>query len=150
MFTIRVAKTKLGFSAAHFLLTHEKCSRLHGHNYKVRVAVRGETDENGMVIDFHALMQRVLAICKEIDHKVIVPGKSPRIETIAGEGEIKILLPDREYILPLDDIIILPIHASTAEEISRYFYNRLSEKIKGLSYVEVEESPGSIARYKPD
>lgn len=32
-----------------------KCSRLHGHNWKIEVTLRSETlDENGMVLDFPA------------------------------------------------------------------------------------------------
>ena len=35
------------FSAAHFLAGHPKCSRLHGHNYHVRVKLSGELDGKG-------------------------------------------------------------------------------------------------------
>jgi len=45
------------FSAAHQLRGYQgKCERLHGHNWRVRVAVRsGKLDDAGMVIDFHDL-----------------------------------------------------------------------------------------------
>jgi 6-pyruvoyltetrahydropterin/6-carboxytetrahydropterin synthase len=147
MHSIHLAKAGLGFSAAHFLATHEKCSRLHGHNYRVRVGVKGKPDANGMVIDFRALTQEVARACSEMDHKVIVPGEAPDIQTSIEGGEIRITLPDREYLLPLDDVAVIPVEASTAEALAEYLYRRLSGPIVGLAYVEVEESPGSVARY---
>jgi len=149
MFSIRVAKSRLGFSAAHFLVSHEKCGRLHGHNYRVRVAVRGEPNADGMVIDFGALMKEALKVCKEIDQKVILAADSPDIRLVQSGGETRVRLPDREYVLPASDVVVLPIRASTAEEIAEYFCRRISENMKGVEWVEVEESPGSAARYLP-
>lgn len=147
MFSVELGKASLGFCAAHFLVAHEKCSRMHGHNYKVRVAVQGQMDEGGMVVDFGYLKERTLEICRELDGRVILAGESPQIRCrIMGE-EIEIALPDREYILPVDDVKILPVPACTAEALARYFHERLSESVPGLAYVEIEESPGSVARY---
>ncbi len=49
------------FAAAHRLPRHPgRCFRLHGHNYRLVVTVRGELDpETGMVIDFADLEQAV-------------------------------------------------------------------------------------------
>lgn len=149
MFSIKLSKAKLGFSAAHFLVTHEKCSRLHGHNYKVGVAVRGEQDDSGMVIDFNPLTKEAEKICREMDQRVIIPGKSTKVTTTKRQGEVEIILPDRRYLLPEEDVVILPIRASTAEALAEYIHLQLSKVIEGLVYVEVEESPGSVARYQP-
>ncbi len=58
------------FSAAHYLRNyHGKCENLHGHNWKVKVFVAGETLGPGdMLIDFHEIdgaMKKVLAL---LDH----------------------------------------------------------------------------------
>jgi 6-pyruvoyltetrahydropterin/6-carboxytetrahydropterin synthase len=53
---------------AHFLPGHAKCGRLHGHTYKVEVAVEGETREGGMVVDFGELRSRVRAVLEQYDH----------------------------------------------------------------------------------
>ena len=147
MFSVELGKASLGFCAAHFLVAHDKCSRMHGHNYKVRVAVQGEMDEGGMVVDFGYLKERTLEICRELDGRVIVAGKSSQIKCNVRDEEMEIALPDREYILPLDDLVVLPIPACTAEALARYFHERLSESVQGLAYVEIEEGPGSAARY---
>lgn len=46
------------FDAAHVLPDHPgKCSRLHGHTYKLEVMLEGEMQANGMVYDFYDLKQ---------------------------------------------------------------------------------------------
>jgi 6-pyruvoyltetrahydropterin/6-carboxytetrahydropterin synthase len=146
---IELSKARLGFSAAHFLVTHVKCGHIHGHNYKVRIGVQGEKDESGMVIDFGSLTREAIGICREIDGRTMIPGTSSEVAIADGEGEIEIELPDRRYVLPREDVVVLPIEACTAESLAGYFFDRLSPKVEGLAYVEVEESPGSVARYQP-
>jgi len=55
------ARVETEFSAAHFLSHYRgKCEKLHGHNYRVRLWVRGDKlDEGGMLADF-SLLKRVL------------------------------------------------------------------------------------------
>jgi 6-pyruvoyltetrahydropterin/6-carboxytetrahydropterin synthase len=59
------------FSAAHFLPDYPgPCSRLHGHNYRVRVYVRGERlNESGMVADFGEIKQALVAVLDTLDHQ---------------------------------------------------------------------------------
>ena len=74
------------FDAAHFLKDYPgKCSKLHGHTYRLEVVIEGEPDEKGMVKDF----ARVGAIVKEkllseLDHSSLndlIP--NPTCEQIA-------------------------------------------------------------------
>lgn len=63
------------FEAAHYLPTvgqEHKCSRLHGHLYRVEVTIRGDVDPMmGWVMDFGELA----AVCREVigqlDHRVL-------------------------------------------------------------------------------
>ena len=63
---------ELSFAAAHRLPRYEgPCFRLHGHNYKLFVAVEGEVDpRTGMVADFgevrRVVQEQVLA---RVDHR---------------------------------------------------------------------------------
>lgn len=56
-------------AAAHSLSLDygSKCSRLHGHNYRIEVHCRAERlDANGMVTDFRLVKERV---CDVLDHR---------------------------------------------------------------------------------
>ncbi len=64
-----ITKT-LEISAAHRLsLNYEsKCSRLHGHNWKIKVFCKAEKlDENGMVCDFTHIKTAVM----RLDHQCL-------------------------------------------------------------------------------
>ena len=57
------------FSAAHCLdIDGHRCSNLHGHNYKVRIEVTGQVDENGMILDFDEIKKHVNPLITKIDH----------------------------------------------------------------------------------
>ncbi len=71
-----LAKT-FHFEAAHHLPGHRgKCARLHGHSYRVEVALRGPIiyaqgeSDHGMVMDFDDLSQIVRsAVIERLDHR---------------------------------------------------------------------------------
>ena len=67
MFKLRV---EAEFAAAHFLSHyHGKCEKLHGHNYRVRLWVRGiELDEGGMLLDFSLLKKVLNDVIAVLDH----------------------------------------------------------------------------------
>ena len=65
---ITVYKVKR-ISAAHQLnLAYEsKCNKVHGHNYKIEVWIRGEIQENGMVVDF----DKISKVIMKMDHVLL-------------------------------------------------------------------------------
>ncbi|AEA46962.1 6-carboxytetrahydropterin synthase QueD [Archaeoglobus veneficus] len=58
------------FDAAHFLPSHPKCGKTHGHTYRVEVTVRGRL-KNGMVMDFAELKKIVREVIEKYDHNLI-------------------------------------------------------------------------------
>lgn len=68
------------FEAAHLLPRvppGHKCSRLHGHSYKVEVFVTGAVDpETGWLIDFGVIDEHWRAVHDRLDHHCLndVPG----------------------------------------------------------------------------
>ena len=64
------ARVEAEFSAAHFLSHyHGKCENLHGHNYKVRLWVKGvELDQGGMLADFSLLKKALNEALSFLDH----------------------------------------------------------------------------------
>lgn len=68
------------FAAAHHLPQapeNHKCRRLHGHSYRIEVAVRGEVQsETGWLMDYGEIDRRVRPVISELDHRTLneVPG----------------------------------------------------------------------------
>ena len=78
------------FSAAHFLEGYEgDCARLHGHNWRVRVAIRvQDKTPKGFTVDFRHLKRLIEQVIKPLDHSVLnelppFAGMNPTAETIA-------------------------------------------------------------------
>lgn len=65
-----VLKTLLDFASAHSLRGYPgDCSKLHGHNWKIEVQVRGQKlNDIGMVIDFKEIKRHAKEVVRELDH----------------------------------------------------------------------------------
>jgi 6-pyruvoyltetrahydropterin/6-carboxytetrahydropterin synthase len=62
-----------GFSSGHYLRNYKgKCENPHGHNYKVRITLRGETlDTAGLLLDFRDLKHVMRPVIDRIDHQML-------------------------------------------------------------------------------
>jgi 6-pyruvoyltetrahydropterin/6-carboxytetrahydropterin synthase len=94
------------FDSAHFLPfvpANHKCRRLHGHTYKVIVALEGEVNAGGWIMDFADISAAVQPVLNSIDHTLLnaVPGlENPTAENIALWifEHLRPLLPGLNYI----------------------------------------------------
>lgn len=62
------------FEAAHFLPNvpnGHKCSRMHGHSYRVRIEVTGEVGDDGMVMDFERIKEAWAPLRLVLDHRTL-------------------------------------------------------------------------------
>ncbi len=61
------------FSSGHYLRNYRgKCENPHGHNYKVRVTLRGrELDKAGLLLDFKQLKHVMKPVIEYLDHQMI-------------------------------------------------------------------------------
>ena len=117
----------VNFEAAHYINNYPgKCSRLHGHNWKVEVTICGKKlGELGMLIDFRDLKAAVNTIMVDLDHYCL--------------NEI-------EPFLNMNP---------TAENIAKYVYDELGKSHEfgddvTLRSVKVWESPNSAAAYSQE
>ena len=81
VFTIEAAHRLPRLPASH------KCSRLHGHSFRIAVHVKGPLDpELGWVVDFADLKQAFQPVFDALDHRYLneVPGlENPTSEVLA-------------------------------------------------------------------
>ncbi|MCK4667220.1 6-carboxytetrahydropterin synthase QueD [Candidatus Dependentiae bacterium] len=114
------------FSSAHQLRDYEgKCENLHGHNWIVKVSIRGNSlDDKGMLIDFKVLKKILNKILEELDHKFL------------------------NEVPPFDKL------NPTAENIANYIYFKVEESLNSpeleVSRVKIWESENSYAVFSKD
>jgi 6-pyruvoyltetrahydropterin/6-carboxytetrahydropterin synthase len=71
MTTLTIAK-EFRWEMGHRLPFHSgHCRNLHGHSYRMRVAISGRPDDHGMVMDFYDLGAIVDPIVAMLDHAFI-------------------------------------------------------------------------------
>lgn len=93
------------FAAGHYLRNYRgKCENPHGHNYKVRVTLRGkELDRAGLLVDFKDLKEVMKQVIDYLDHQML--------------NEI-------EPFIRLNP---------SAENIAKYFYDQASARLKSVT-----------------
>ena len=156
--SISIHKDYLKFSAAHFLIFPDgSAERLHGHNYKVFVEVHGPLDRHGLVMNFKEIKPLVREVVDELDEYVLIPGLHHELVATRGaDGLTSIRYRERRYSLPSDEVLILPISNSSAENLATYVAGevrrRLAERYPGMQpealEVGVEETPGQRGVYR--
>lgn len=150
--SISIAKDYLKFSAAHFLIFPDgSAERLHGHNYKVYVDVHTRLDAHGLVLNFKEIKPVVRALCDELDEHLLIPGEHPELTCEAQpDGQSVIRYRGRRYSVPTDEVIVLPISNTSAENLAGWLADQLVARIRAkfdavdLQRLEVgvEETPG--------
>ncbi len=114
------------FAAGHALRNYKgKCENVHGHNYRVRVTIAGEQlDAAGLLVDFGDVKRLMGGAIEYLDHRFI------------------------NDLPPFDEI------NPSAENIAKYFYDRLNAGLKNdvpvrIAEVRVWETDTSSAVYRP-
>ena len=137
------------FSAGHFVPRHKKCERMHGHVYGINAVIVGEQDEDGMILDFLEVKKTLRKFANELDHRVILPGKSDLVKVEVGD-DVQVRVGDKRYTFPTTDVVILDTPNTSAEELSKYLLKRfleeveLNDRIKEIA-IGVDEGPGQGA-----
>jgi 6-pyruvoyltetrahydropterin/6-carboxytetrahydropterin synthase len=123
MYEVTVEDT---FAAGHYLRDYRgKCENPHGHNYKVRVTLRGaELDKAGLLLDFKDLKEVMKQVIDRLDHQM------------------------------LNDIEPFKVLNPSAENIAKYFYDQANARLKsvtsgrvGVKDVTIWETDTTTARY---
>ena len=129
--SIEVNKDYLKFSAAHFLIFPDgTAERLHGHNYKVFVEVHTDLSEHGLVLNFREIKPLVRELVDTLDEHLLIPGEHPVLTCEKSEGSsFEIRYKERRYIIPDNDVLVLPISNTSAENLAGYLGRRLHEMI---------------------
>jgi 6-pyruvoyltetrahydropterin/6-carboxytetrahydropterin synthase len=152
-FKIRVTKDYLVFCAGHFITYDgDHCERIHGHNYRTAVEVENDLDANHYVVDFIALKDLARVITDELDHRMLLPTQSPKIQLREDGPNMRVTYRDRSWSFPREECALLPIANTTAELLADYIAGRILQamtdegwKLPRVLRVEVEESIGQSA-----
>jgi 6-pyruvoyltetrahydropterin/6-carboxytetrahydropterin synthase len=104
------ADDPIRISSGHRILHHDgKCSRPHGHNYKITVEVTGDLTEEGWVVD----KGDVTDVIDAWDHRFLVEEGDPLVNAFEASGD--------------GDALVVLDHPPTAEVMSVLLEQRMLE-----------------------
>ncbi len=115
----------ISFSACHFLPGHDKCNRLHGHNYAIHIHLTGELDDNGMVYDFVKLKKAMKTVADELDHCILMPGRSDKVTITVENDQVNVSSLGKSYSFPGSDVNILELDNISAERLAEYAMEKI-------------------------
>jgi 6-pyruvoyltetrahydropterin/6-carboxytetrahydropterin synthase len=115
------------FAAGHYLREYKgKCENQHGHNYRVRVTMKGqELDSTGLLYDFVHLKHVIQAVIRSLDHRNL------------------------NDLAPFDKV------NPSAENIAKYIYDEAAKQMHkpangaAISGITVWETETSSATFRP-
>src|SRR5262249_10622900 len=142
-FSIEVAKDYFNFASAHFLIFgNGQRESLHGHNYQVSVAMEGELDRAGVVLDFITFKPLVKKVCDALDHRTLIQANNSVIKVRKIAQEVEILYKNQKLLLPRGDVILLPIANTSTELLAEYIAGKIKRQVRQkfpavIRYVEV-------------
>ena len=157
--TVNGINANLRFSSAHFIAGHDLCGFIHGHSYFVDVEIEGErSGDFDFVVDFKDIKDNVDLICDVLDHKLLVPIYHDLIDfknlnkeeitprKLESMKSVSFRINEKGYTIPSVDCVFLPLKYTSAEELSKYFAEKLlkalEEKYNNLNSISVAVNEG--------
>lgn len=134
-------RTEQSFDSAHFLKDYKgKCRNIHGHRWKVIAEIASDELETegtrrGMLVDFGELKDCLKSLCDELDHSLICETDSLKKATMEAL---------REEDFRIIEVPFIP----TAENFSKYFFEKMKECGFPMKRVEVYETPNNYAAFE--
>lgn len=126
---VQGAENRINFSAAHFIPSIEKCSRLHGHDYAVDLELEGEP-RDGILIDYGIVKGAIRALVDTFDHKVLLPENSPLTKVTCDHKECSVSYNTKRFLFPVSDVYMLERSITSSEMIADYLADQMREKLK--------------------
>jgi 6-pyruvoyltetrahydropterin/6-carboxytetrahydropterin synthase len=130
-------KIGIRVSACHIIPRHEKCGRLHGHTYTIHSRIVGTLNEHGIILDFEIIKNALREVIVDLDHKLLIPIRNKRFQ-VTENDDVQVVLDDKRYRFPKEDVIFLDIDSATAESLASYILENL------LKIIEIPKNVTSI------
>ncbi len=152
---LTVRKEALKFASAHMtVFPNGTKEALHGHGYTASLQVGVSSIGLQEMIPFEAFKKALKTICDAWDEKVLLAQNCPFFSIRSQTPtETEFVLCSKRYVLPTDEIVLLPVDNITVETLSYEVLRLLQLSLSTIPRyglitsleVRVEESPGQGA-----
>jgi len=129
--------------------------KLHGHNFNVSVALDLESVAFDTLLDLGIVKKAVEEQCREWNEHLLLGAKNPKLEILRQDAEIEFRLCGKRYLLPAEDVLLLPVDNVIVENLAVEFARRVVARlgqslargvVSGIE-VDVREARGQGGTY---
>ncbi|MEZ4362088.1 MAG: 6-carboxytetrahydropterin synthase [Kofleriaceae bacterium] len=152
---ITIARDQYKFSCAHMTVFPDGTKeRLHGHNYTLALALELSDTSFAKIIPFSSIRAALAETCAAWKERVLLAQHNPHFHVERhDEQEIEFRLCGKRYVLPAEDILLLPIDNVAVEPLAGHCVEVLRQRLEPILKlphvraleVTVAESPGQGA-----
>jgi 6-pyruvoyltetrahydropterin/6-carboxytetrahydropterin synthase len=127
------------FSSAHMTVFPDGTKeRLHGHNFQVRVAFDLRTTALASLLDFGEVKRALADQCLAWDQRLLLAEKCPCFKLVREDaGELEFVLCEKRYVVPRDEVVLLPLENIVVETLAEAFAHSLLQRLEGLVQPDV-------------
>ena len=152
-----VSKDEHKFSCAHMTLFPDGTKeRLHGHNFRLGMAVELVPNAPDRLLDFAKIKAVLAALAAELREHLLVPTQTDAVVIVSRDADTtELTICGKRYVIPSDEIRLLPVPNVVVEHLAQYLWARAVAQVgpelsdAGVCRVEltVTEAPGQGATY---
>jgi 6-pyruvoyltetrahydropterin/6-carboxytetrahydropterin synthase len=113
--------------------------RLHGHNFNVTVALDLRLYAFETLLDIGIVKAAVDAQCREWNEHLLLAEHNPYLQILRRDQELEFRLCGRRYVVPADEVVLLPIDNIIVETLSMEFARRVIERLRLVLKSDVVE-----------
>ncbi len=144
------------FSCAHMTVFPDgRKERLHGHNFQVSVALELIGNDPDL-LDFGTIKTALQQQCDAWTERLLLPALCELLKVVRQDHELEFTLCGRRYVVPAEEVLLLPVRNVVTESLARTFAHALIERLAAalrpdlVSALElsVSESAGQGATYR--
>lgn len=118
---VRIGK-EFSWEMSHRLTFHDGlCKNIHGHSYKLLIELFGDTDKNGMLLDYYHIKRIVKPFIEKLDHAFICNKDDKDIIDFLSSHNFKLYI--------IDDF-------TTSENMAKYFASLLAPEFAKYSNID--------------
>ncbi len=147
--SVEVGGGEFVFSAAHAGLHEGVFEPLHGHTFQVILRLSGIPGDDGMLLDFSKIKAALRQAIAPLRRRTMMPGCAPDVLITSENNALSIVAGGKRYVLPVEDVVVLPLVNTTTEAIAGYLLERVLPFLHGdglaTAELEVSEAPDTSA-----
>jgi len=127
--------------------------RLHGHNFRVFLDLDLIDGSFARMVDLDIARDALDAICTAWKERLLLPAGNRFLEVVRDDAELEFRLCGARYVVPRDEVVLLPIENASVEGLAEHIAHLLREHLAPLGAlrayeVRLEELPGIGASFR--